>query len=165
MTTSFEQRLTEAVALREAGDYDEAREMLLDLHAEQPDHAEVNLQCAWVHDKLGLETLALPFYERAIARGLSDEDLRDALLGLGSTYRALGHYEQALATLTRGVEEYPGDNPMAVFRALALHNSGRGKEACEILLRLLIATTADESIIGYRNALEEYAADLDRIWP
>jgi len=164
VTAEFEARLATAVALRETGMNDEARELLLDLHAEKPDHAEVNLQCAWIHDKLGLETLAIPFYERAIEAGLSGAGLHDALLGLGSTYRALGLYDQALATLTRGVDVHPDDNAMAVFRALALYNSGRAKEACESLLRLLITTTGDESITRYRSALEEYSADLDRTW-
>ncbi|MGD2102651.1 MAG: tetratricopeptide repeat protein [Acidimicrobiia bacterium] len=165
MISGFDDRLAVAISLREEGRDDEAREMLLDLHAERPDHAEVNLQCAWVHDKLGLEALAVPFYEKAIESGLAGNGLRDALLGLGSSYRALGHYEKALATLTRAVEAYPEDNALAVFRSMALYNNGRGKEACETLIRVLIATTSDEHVERYRTALAEYAEDLDRIWP
>lgn len=163
-TVQREIRLTEAIALREAGQVEEARLLLLALHAERPDDPIVNLQCAWVHDKLGLEAEAVPYYEAAIRNGLEDEDLRHALLGLGSTYRTLGRYDEALTTLTRGVEDFPQDRAMQVFRAMALYNMGRPKEACEVLLRIISDTTADERIRAYESAIDIYAADLDRTW-
>jgi tetratricopeptide (TPR) repeat protein len=150
--------------MRESGQVDEARRLLLELQAESPDDAIINLQCAWAHDKLGLEAEAVPFYETAIKRGLEDDNLRHALLGLGSTYRTLGRYDDALVTLTRGVETFPDDRSMHVFRAMALYNVGDSKEACQVLLRVLSETTADERIRSYRNAIDIYAADLDRTW-
>jgi len=157
-------RVAAAIAMREAGEVETARSLLLALHAETPDDPVVNLQCAWAHDKLGLESEAVPFYEAAIRHGLTDENLRDALLGLGSTYRTLGRYDEALATLSSGVEEFPRDRSMQVFRAMALYNKGKSKEACQILLEILSHTTADERIQSYRNAIDIYAADLDRTW-
>jgi hypothetical protein len=53
---------------------------------------------------------------------------------------------------------------MHVFRAMALYNVGDSKEACQVLLRVLSETTADERIRSYRNAIDIYAADLDRTW-
>ena len=156
--------LAAAIASREAGRDEEARAKLLSLHRAFPDDPVVNLQCAWVHDKLGMEADAVPFYETAIAGGLDSEDLRDALLGLGSTYRALGRYAEALATLERGTETYPDDNGMKVFAAMALYNNGRSKEACELLMTLLAETSQDESVRRYQPALTEYANDLDRTW-
>ena len=44
---------------------------LLDLVAAYPDDAEINYQAAWVHDSLGREREAVPFYRRAIEQGLS----------------------------------------------------------------------------------------------
>jgi len=163
-TVQREDRLTEAIGLREAGQVEEARLLLSVLHAESPDDPVVNLQCAWAHDKLGLEAEAVPYYEAAIRNGLEGEDLRHALLGLGSTYRTLGRYDEALTTLTRGVEDFPQDRGMQVFRAMALYNMGRPKEACELLLRIISDTTADDRIRAYQNAIEIYAADLDRTW-
>jgi tetratricopeptide (TPR) repeat protein len=84
--------LERAVYLRENGRAGEARELLLKLAAERPDDPQVNYQCAWVHDLLGREHEAVPFYERAIEEGLTGGDLEGAMLGLGSTYRALGVY-------------------------------------------------------------------------
>jgi len=156
--------LATAVALREAGEVSEAKDLLVQLQHERPDDAQVNLQCAWAHDRLGLESEAIPYYETAIRLGLDDSDRKDALLGLGSTYRTLGRYQEALATLDRGVEEFPDDGGMKVFRAMALYNNGRGKEACEQVLALLSKTTADETISAYRRAIDIYAADLDRTW-
>lgn len=157
-------RLAGAISLREQGFDEEARELLLELHRESPDDALVNLQCAWVHDKLGLEREAVPFYEAALRLGLNGDELRSVLLGLGSTYRALGEHHKALATLTRAVDEYPEDRGLGVFRAMALYNNGRAKEACESLLMILVDTTGDESITRYDGAIREYAEDLDRTW-
>lgn len=152
--------LAEAVALRQNGQVDE----LVGLCRRYPDDARLHLQCAWAHDKLGLEREAVPFYKRALSLGLEDDDLRNALLGLGSTYRTLGEYDQAAETLARGVETFPDDRGMAVFHAMALYNHGEAKKACETLLTLLLETTADPAVLGYREAIETYAADLDRVW-
>jgi tetratricopeptide (TPR) repeat protein len=156
--------LTAAVLAREEGRDEEARQMLLELHRQSPDDALVNLQCAWVHDKLGLEAEAVPFYEKALEAGLEGNDLQDALLGLGSTYRALGRYDESLLTLDRGVASFPDDAAMKVFRAMTLYNQDRGKEACELLLNVLASTNQPDPIARYRTAIAEYALDLDRTW-
>lgn len=162
--SGIEDALAAAVALRERGEDEEALVALVDLHRLHPDDPRVNLQCAWIHDKLGLESEAVPFYEKALEGGLAGDDLHDALLGLGSTYRALGAYDEAVRVLDRAVSEIPDARDLEVFRAMALYNAGRAKEACETLLRLLVETSGDEGITRYRRALSHYAADLDRTW-
>ncbi len=163
-TVEAKDRLATAIALRQSGDVEGARDLLLGLHRESPGDAQVNLQCAWAHDRLGLEEDAVPYYEAAIRLGLERSDLGDALLGLGSTYRTLGRYEEALATLDRAVAEFPDHRGFQTFRAMALYNNGRAKEACELLLVLLSDTTSDDGIAGYREAIDTYAEDLDRVW-
>jgi tetratricopeptide (TPR) repeat protein len=138
--------------------------MLAELHEANPDDAAVNLQCAWIHDKLGLESEAVPYYEKAIELGLEGDDLQHALLGLGSTYRSLGRYDDALHALTRGVTEFPDDPAMKVFRAMSLYNHGRAKEACETLLGVMASTEQPAEIARYQKAIAEYASDLDRRW-
>ncbi|MFZ0015509.1 MAG: tetratricopeptide repeat protein [Acidimicrobiia bacterium] len=164
LDSAVDDRLAEAIALREGGEDQAALAALLELHAEEPQHPVVNLQCAWIHDKLGLESEAVPFYEQALEGGLEGDDLRAALLGLGSTYRALGRYPESLRTLERGSAEFPHEHAMSVFRAMALYNNGLTKEGCQLLLTVLIETTSDDSIVSYRGAIEEYARDLDRTW-
>ncbi|KNE80174.1 MULTISPECIES: tetratricopeptide repeat protein [Streptomyces] len=141
---------------------DESREQLLDLAARFPDDAGVAYRAACVHDRLGLEAEAVPFYERCLAgTGLPDEDRRGAFLGLGSTYRVLGQYTRAVETLRRGIAEYPDDGGLRTFLAMALYNTGEHHEAMHLLLDLLAATSRDPSVQEYRRAIALYAGDLD----
>jgi tetratricopeptide (TPR) repeat protein len=169
MNTSPDDRLATAVHLRESGQLEEmeqARRLLLALRAEHPDDARVALQTAWVHDTLGLEAEAVPHYEAALtgAGDLSDDELRSALLGLGSTFRTLGRYAESDRTLRQGIERFPNYRPFRVFHALTEYNLGQSRAAVEQLLKLLLETTSDAEILSYRRALGEYAEDLDLTW-
>jgi predicted Zn-dependent protease len=161
----IEAELARAVSLREAGKLTEARDLLLRLSSAAPDDARVAYQTAWVHDRLGLEADAVPFYVRALdGIGLSAVERRGALLGLGSTYRTLGRYAEAVDVLSGGVAEFPDDRALAVFLAMARYNAGDAKEAVSALLTLLVDTTSDPEIQGYGRAIALYASDLDRVW-
>lgn len=154
--------LAEAVRLRVEGHPEQARERLLALTADFPDAADVAYQTAWVHDVLGLESEAVPYYARSLQLpGLTEEERRGALLGLGSTYRVLGRYGQAVETLRRGVSEFPDDGAMRSFLAMALYNVDEHHEAMRILLRLVASTSTDPHVERYRPAIEHYASDLD----
>ncbi|MEU9706122.1 tetratricopeptide repeat protein [Streptomyces sp. NPDC047981] len=159
--------LAAAVGLREQGRPEEARERLVELAARRPDDAEVAYQTAWAHDVLGLEAAAVPHYRRALAAsgaaGLTDADRRGALLGLGSTFRTLGRYEESVATLRGAVEEFPDDGALRTFLAMALYNTGDHHESARLLLTLLATTSDDPSVQRYRRAIEHYAEDLDAI--
>jgi predicted Zn-dependent protease len=159
-----EQRLTKAVALRESGELEEARQLLLELRSEDPADARVAVQTAWVHDSLGFEEEVVELDGAAIAGDLPDEELRAALLGLGSTYRALGRDAESDETLRRGIERFPDFRALRVFHALTLYNLGRPREAIRELVRVLLETTSDPSIERYRRSLGAYADDLDRSW-
>ncbi|MFJ6348030.1 tetratricopeptide repeat protein [Streptomyces sp. NPDC092046] len=158
--------LAEAIGLRERGSREEARDRLLVLSARHPDDPEIAYQTAWAHDVLGLEAEAVPYYEKALAagaEGLGAEERRGVFLGLGSTYRILGRHEAAVATLRRGTEEYPEDGSLRAFLAMALYNTGRHHDSTRILLRLLAQTSTDPFVREYREAIEYYAEDLDRV--
>lgn len=148
----------EAERLREARD----REGLLALAAGHPHDPAVAYRCAWLHDTLGLEADAAPYYETALAApGLSGPDRLGAHTGLGSTYRVLGRYDDALAAFDRALAEFPGDPALTAFRAMALHNLGRSADAVGSLLRLLTRTSSDPAVAAYRRAIEHYADHLD----
>jgi tetratricopeptide (TPR) repeat protein len=164
-------RLDQAIQLREAGRaaqdqiiLEQARTLLLELVAASPDDAEINFQTAVVHDNLGLERESIPFYLHALAQGLSGPDLERALLGLGSTYRGLGDYQQAEATLRRGVNEFPHNRALQTFLAMALYNTQNYKEAMELVLTNLLETTTDEKLQYFKRGLSFYAAHLDETW-
>jgi tetratricopeptide (TPR) repeat protein len=159
-----EAQLALALQYRTDGDYDRASELLTQLHDAYPNHARINYHLAWLHDQRGEERDAIPYYESAIELGLSDEDLRGALLGLGSTYRCVGAYEQAAAVLQRGVEQFPEAQEYLVFLAMTLYNLDQHDEAIRLLLKSLAATSRDAGIERYQKAILFYADRLDEVW-
>lgn len=110
--------MNEAIRLREQGT-DEARLRLIELTEKNPRDAVIAYQTAWAHDSAGLEAEAAPFYEQALAgEGLSTEDKHGVFVGLGSTYRVLGRYDESLTTLRRGLGEFPDDGVQRYRRAV-----------------------------------------------
>jgi predicted Zn-dependent protease len=95
---------------------------------------------------------------------LSDQELRDALLGLGSTLRTLGRDDEAGDVFRLGLQRFPGYRPLRVFHAMLRYNAGDPREAVADLLRLLLESTSDADILRYQRALTAYAEDLDRSW-
>ncbi|MFI6083470.1 tetratricopeptide repeat protein [Streptomyces sp. NPDC051217] len=163
-TDSRDELLAEAVGLRTRGEAEQARERLVALADRHPHDAEVAYQTAWTHDALGLEAEAVAYYERALAgTDLSDEDRLGALVGLGSTFRILGRYEESVGTLRGGLAEFPGDGALLTFLAMALFNTGQHDEAMRILLELLATTSEDPRVRTYRRAIGHYAKDLREI--
>lgn len=157
--------LESARQLRAAGGHEQARELLVELARTSPEDAATQYEAACVHDFLGLEAQAVSFYVAALAAGLQGGLRRSAYTGLGSSYRALGMFAEARATLQRGLSEFPEANEMRVFLAMAAHNLGESKQAVECLLHLLASTTHDPGIAAYSRAIEFYAQDVDRTWP
>jgi len=156
--------MKQALQLREEGHFKESNDRLLSLIKESPDDPQLNYQVAWSFDVLGLESEAVPFYEKSIALGLKGEDLEGALLGLGSTYRTLGKYEKSAETLVKGLELFPENHAIKSFYAMTLYNLNRHQEAMEILLKSLATTSGDTYIQQYSRAINFYADKLDEIW-
>ena len=156
--------LERAIALRESGDVERARQMLLGLVSAEPQNATIHYHCAWAHDKLGLEKEAVPFYEKALALGLGAAERRGALLGLGSTYRTLGRYDDAAAILQKAADEYPDATEFRVFLAMALYNTHQHESAMTHLLNIIADTSNDPSIQRYAHAIHFYADKLNTIW-
>ncbi len=155
--------LTEAVRLREGDQLEQARTQLLALGAAWPDDAEIAYQTAWVHDRLGLEAEAVPFYEHALASGLAPEHRVGAYVGLGSTYRVLGRYDEAQSTLQRGLAEFPDNAALRTFLAMTLYNLGAAHDGLGLALTVLAQTSSDADVQRYRRAIEYYAGDLDAV--
>lgn len=171
MNGSLRNRLDKAIALREDGRtkqdmtiLNEARALLLKMSEEYPDNAEINYQIGIANDNSGLTKEAIAYYVKAIEKGLSGVDLERCLLGLGSSYRLLGHYEKAVKTLHRGVTEFPEHRGLQVFYSMALYNTGRYKEAMEIALMNLMETTNDEKLQYFKRGITYYAQHLDETW-
>ncbi|MFD1954436.1 tetratricopeptide repeat protein [Paenibacillus thailandensis] len=153
-----------AIELRQAGNGEEAKQLLSALHNDNPGNAEILYQLAWTCDSLGLEREAVPYYEEAIRIGLPEEDERGALLGLGSTYRTLGRYEDADALFRKARAKYPERREFRVFHAMALYNLGDHAEAMKLLLAEIAETSGDPGITDYKRAIAFYSDKLDQIW-
>ncbi|GAA0462728.1 tetratricopeptide repeat protein [Alkalibacillus silvisoli] len=156
--------LDQAIALRKNGSYKQSNELLMELVKEYPNDASINYQCAWSCDILGEEAKAVPFYEKAIQIGLPSEDLQEALLGLGSTYRTLGDYEKSKSTFEKGMDLFPESRALHTFYAMTLYNLNEHSKAMELLLKCLTDTTNDQEILSYKKAIDFYSTQLDEVW-
>lgn len=156
--------LEKAIELRREGNLKESNEILVDLVNKYPDDPMINFHCAWSYDALGLERNAVEYYKKAISLGLPDEELRYAYIGLGSTYRTLGQYNESREVLEEGLSKFQQDKAMAVFYAMTLYNSNEYSKAMEILLKIVAETSFDEGIRKYKRAIEFYSDKLDEVW-
>ena len=161
---SADDRLAQAIELRESGDLEQALPMLLELRVELPDDPQVAIQTAWVHDSLGLEEEAVPHYQAALAAGLPEDQAPGAYLGYGSTLRTLGRDAESERVFLEGIERFPDFRPLRVFHAMLEYNLGRSREAVRALIEVLLEATDDPTILRYRRSLGAYAEDLDRSW-
>ncbi|WP_172251416.1 tetratricopeptide repeat protein [Saccharibacillus deserti] len=156
--------LEAAIQLRESGESEEARTLLLELIDLQPSNPSVWYQCAWTHDVLGLEREAVPYYKKSLELGLKEKEKKGALLGLGSTYRTLGMYDEAKSIFEEAIREFPDCREYQIFYAMVLYNQKAFSDAMSILLKQLAETSKDEGIQSYRKALVFYSDQLDRVW-
>lgn len=165
---TLQEKLASAIKLRESQNHEEARQLLLELHSEFPEDPQVNygckLPCAWIHDLLGLEREAIPFYEKAIQAGLNSDDLKSALLGMGSTYRCIGEYQKSIETLQHARTLFPDSHEFKVFLGMAYYNIGEYSTAMDLLLNSLADTSSDEGILRYQHAIRFYSDKLDQTW-
>jgi tetratricopeptide (TPR) repeat protein len=118
--------------------------------------AREELEQAFAYDREGFEAEAIPHYERAIAAGLSGEDLEKALLGLGSSLRNVDRVEESVSVLEDACRRFPDHQALPVFLSFSLWSAGRRGEA----LALLAHRLGEGS--GYERAIREYADDIAR---
>ena len=161
---ALQEKLAFTISLRETEHHEEARQALLKLHGDFPDHPQINYQCAWIHDLLGMEREAIPFYDKAIQAGLVGEDLKSALLGMGSTHRCIGEYQKAIETFRHALSLFPDCHEFKVFLGMAYYNIGEHAKAMELLLNSLASTSSDEGIFRYQRAIRFYSDKLDQTW-
>ncbi|QVY62547.1 tetratricopeptide repeat protein [Cytobacillus gottheilii] len=153
-----------AIQLRKRGNLEESNELLIQLVSQFPNNASINYHCAWSYDLLGEEPRAVSFYENAIRLGLASEELEGAIVKLGSTYRTLGEYQKSEKAFEKGIGLFPNNKAIQVFYAITLYNLSQHDQAMVLLLKVLIHTTNDEEILGYKKAIEFYADKLDEVW-
>lgn len=153
--------LEEILKLCRAGQDEKARDQLVALACQFPSNPDILFETACVHDRLGMESDAISFYLTAISHGLTGKSLREAYLGLGSSYRVLGQYEKSKKVFEEGLARFPDAPELDLFLAMTLYNLGRHHDAMSLLLRLIADTTSDAHIRNYERAIRFYAKHLD----
>jgi tetratricopeptide (TPR) repeat protein len=156
--------LEKAINLRELGQLEEARTILLELINQEPMNPSVWYQCAWVHDVMELEREAIPYYKKSLQLELQEVERQGAYLGLGSTYRTLGMYDEAQLIFEEAISKYPDRREYQVFYAMVRFNQNAHSEAMEILLKQLADTSSDKGIQEYKKAILFYSDKLSRRW-
>jgi tetratricopeptide (TPR) repeat protein len=95
---------------------------------------------ACAHDQAGRIEPAVACYEEALAQGLPEPYRAQALLGLGVSYSHLLRHADATAVLGAAIDEYPEDQALRMFHALALWSGGRERDAMQAMGRLALDT-------------------------
>lgn len=160
MSSLEEEKANEMIV---AGDLAGARPILIHLCKINPENASLQYRAACVHDGLGLEKEALPFYETAMRLGLTGDELEGAYVGLGSTYRVLGQFSQSIKVLLEGSQKFPNSQCMKIFEAMTLHESGRHNLAVAMLLHCVADKPGDPSVALYRRAIQQYATEYGKV--
>ncbi len=160
----MEETMQRALLLRQEGDVKKSNQLLVELADFHPHDAYIQYQTAWSFDILGEEANAVPHYEQAIKLGLDEENLQGAIIGLGSTYRTLGRYEESRELLKNGLSHFPQNGAMKVFYAMTLYNLQDHSQAMNVLLKTIADQTVDKEIQSYKKAIEFYAEHLDDVW-
>jgi hypothetical protein len=112
------------------------------------------LEQASEYDRQGLEAEAIAHYEQAIAAGLPDQQLAEAMLGLGSSLRNVDRNDESVRVLEDAVRRFPDHQALPIFLAFSLWTAGRRGEA----LALLAERHGDGT--GYERGIGEYAAEI-----
>lgn len=155
-------QIDKVIALRKEGSFETMMAYLQELLLVNPNDQAIYYHIAWTHDALGKEADAAPMYEKAISLGLTGEYLEGALLGLGSTYRCLGDYQNSKRVLACAIESFPNNGAFKVFSALTEYNLKNHSEAMRLLIMALVKTSNDPHIQKYARALEFYSDKLDQ---
>jgi RimJ/RimL family protein N-acetyltransferase len=131
---------------------------------EHPQDADLNYLAACICDGYRTEAEAIPFYLKSLELGLKGTDRRDAFLGLASTYRSLGQYENSKKTFEVGIKEFPLYRPYSVFLALTEFNLNNSAGAIKLLLDQILETTSNQEILSYERALKFYSTRLNEVF-
>lgn len=157
---NWKAELDAIVGARHGGAAEAVSKRLVDLDTRHPNVPEINLQLAWSLETEGKGEQALPFYEKALALGLSPNEHAGALIGLGNCFRLAGLYDKAEQTLKSGAVLFTDNREFDAFLALALHSGGKQAEAFKTLMTVLVETSEDYGIRAYQRSLRHEANKL-----
>lgn len=148
----MEEKLKKVSELQDRKDFEGSLELMLELLNEIPMNPYLNYRIAWTYDSLAKSRLAIPFYIASLTLGLKEER-PNAIVGLGSCYRSVGEYENALKILEDGLVEFPENRSIRMFRSILLNALEKNDETVDTLIALLKYISEDGSIQKFEKAL------------
>ncbi len=160
----FAKDLEQVIKLRKDQQFDTAFHQINNLIQKFPTEGSLYYHAAWICDAGRTEQEAVSYYKKALELGLSVQDRKGALLGLGSTLRSLGLYEESESIFLLGLKEFPEYKPFAVFNSLTAYNLKKYDKAVGSLLLTLLDTTSDQEIRSYKKALSFYSERLNEVF-
>ena len=142
---AWEQRIADAWASLDQHSDDERgetdfRALIDSVVADLPEGSAVALfERGAALDSTGHSDQAVPLYRQALARGLTGERRRRAVIQMASSLRNLGRPEESVKLLSEemGAGSDHLDDAVRGFLALALVDVGREREAVSLALRAL----------------------------
>ncbi|MEC3885719.1 tetratricopeptide repeat protein [Halobacillus sp. HZG1] len=146
------------------GEIEKARMEALHRLNREDDSAGLHYWCAVSHDAQGMEREAIPFYEKAVCKGIKGELRAQAYIQWGSSLRCIGKYHEAREVLEKGQREFPDNPALQVFHAMTLYNLKESPQAVEQLLKVLGSYSNHPWIKKYKDAISFYAGQLDQTW-
>ncbi len=157
---TLDEHLDAIVTARDREDMQPTIDALLPLHREHPRHPRVLYEVGGAYDTAGDEATAVVYYERALAAGLTGDELRRCCLQYGSTLRNLGELTRSAEVFARARRDFPHSPSLAVFEAITLHAAGRDHEAVGTLLEVIADEVPSVDLERYRPALRGNAEHL-----
>ena len=120
-----------------------------------PDDPRAHYELACSFDRAGREEDAVAPYKTALELGLPEPHLQGLMVGLGSTLRNVGAYQESVEFLEDAVERYPDHADLRIFLAFARHSAGDHTGALVEALDVLLATP-EVNLHGYDRAIKYY---------
>lgn len=125
MSETWENRIREFWAYADDTKVTETLDSIQDLVSElAPDDPRGLFELASAHDFVGLESDAIPLYERALELGVAGLNREKAVIQLASSLRNIGRTDEAITWLESETFSEPLQKPAKAFLALAQHDSG-----------------------------------------
>ena len=112
------------------------------------------------HDSAGRADEAIPHYERALEKGLPFDLQFRCRLQLASSLRNVGRVADAIGIFDDAISRAPDDAALRLFRAFALADAGREREALVDVIDLARTRIDSLEIARYARSLENYNRDL-----
>lgn len=151
----WERRVADAWASMEQRSETDFLALIEKLAAEQPPGSgAAAFERACALDSTGHSDLAVPLYQEALARGVTGERRRRAVIQMSSSLRNIGRPQESVALLTAELEAGSDalDDAVRAVLALALTDVGREREAVSIAVGALA-----RHLPRYQRSMANYA--------